>query len=137
MKSLRDQLVRDEGIRLFPYKDTVGKITIGIGRNLADVGISQSEAFVLLDNDIEEATGRLLEALPWSQGLDAVRFSALVNMTFNMGIGGLMAFKQFLAALQSGDYAEARDEMLDSKWAMQVGPRAQRLAIQIETGVWQ
>lgn len=135
--TLRDQLVRDEGLRLHPYVDTVGKTTIGIGRNLTDVGISQAEAFVLLDNDIETATAKLIEAFPWSQGIDAVRFSALVNMTFNMGIGGLARFKNFLLAMQQGNWEMAKVEMLDSKWADQVGPRAHRLSIQIETGVWQ
>jgi lysozyme len=135
--TLKEQLTRDEGLRLHPYKDSVGKLTIGVGRNLDDVGISQQEAEFLLDNDIQEATSRLLEALPWAAGLDLARFSVLINMTFNMGIGGLMGFKHFLAAVQAGDYKLARDHMLASLWAEQVGPRAHRLAIQIETGVFQ
>lgn len=135
--TLKEQLIRDEGIRLKPYRDTVGKLTIGIGRNLDDVGISQAEAEFLLDNDIDNATAKLLKSLPWAVGLDPVRFSAMVNMAFNMGIWGLLGFKNFLAALQAGDYKSAREHMLESKWATQVGPRAQRLAIQIETGVVQ
>ena len=76
-------------------------------------------------------------ALPWAQGLDEVRHAALVNMTFNLGIGRLCGFTKFIAALRASDWKTARNEMLDSQWAKQVGARAQRLAIQIETGVWQ
>lgn len=134
---LEDQLVRDEGLRLKLYQDTVGKWTIGVGRNLSDVGISRDEAMVLLTNDIAEATKSLETQLPWAVALDEARLGVLLNMTFNMGIGGLLHFKNFLAAVRRGDWAEARNQMLDSVWAEQVGPRAQRLAIQIETGTWQ
>ena len=135
--TLQDQLIRDEGIRLRPYKDSVGKLTVGVGRNLDDVGISTDEAMLLLRNDITAATNSLEQAFPWTQAMDSVRQSALVNMAFNMGIGGLARFKNFLAACQQGDWAEAKVQMLDSIWAEQVGARAQRLAIQIETGEWQ
>jgi len=135
--SLVEQLVRDEGLRLKPYRDSVGKLTIGVGRNLDDVGVTQAEALALLANDIQNARNHLEQYLPWAGGLDEVREAALVNMCFNMGIGGLMNFRKFLAALQAGDYKTAAAEMLDSLWAQQVGPRAQRLALQIETGFWQ
>ncbi len=134
---LQSQLIRDEGVRLKIYQDTVGKWTIGVGRNLSDDGISQSEAMMLLSNDIA-ATGKALQtAIPWSMALDDVRLGALTNMAFNMGVGGLLQFKNFLAAMQQGNWTEARNQMLDSKWAEQVGSRAQRLAIQVETGEWQ
>ncbi len=134
---LQSQLIRDEGVRLKIYQDTVGKWTIGVGRNLSDDGISQSEAMMLLSNDIA-ATGKALQtAIPWSMALDDVRLGALTNMAFNMGVGGLLQFKNFLAAMQQGNWTEARNQMLDSKWAEQVGSRAQRLAIQVETGQWQ
>lgn len=135
--TLIEQLIRDEAIRLFPYPDSFGKTTIGIGRNLTDVGITLAEATYLLVNDIQNATDHLEKALPWTGGLDDVRRDALINMTFNMGIGGLCTFKKFLAAIQAEDWTIARNEMLDSEWAKQVGPRAQRLAIQVETGVYQ
>jgi lysozyme len=136
-EKLAEQLLRDEGIRLKPYKDSVGKLTIGIGRNLDDVGISKEEAEHLLANDVRSASASLLQAFPWMAGLDEVRFCALVNMAFNLGIGGLAEFRKFLAALQAGDYETAKQEMLHSHWAEQVGPRAARLAIQIESGSWQ
>lgn len=132
-----EQLRRDEGTRLRPYKDSVGKLTIGIGRNLDDVGISQAEADFLLTNDIDKATEQLTANLPWTANLDDARHGALVNMTFNMGIHGLMGFKNTLAMIQAGDYVNAAANMLQSKWAEQVGPRAHRLALQIQTGVWQ
>lgn len=134
---LEEQLARDEALRLKPYKDSVGKLTIGVGRNLDDVGISRDEAMFLLANDIKNAAAHLEQELPWTGGLDEVRRGALINMTFNMGIGSLVQFHNFLAALQGGDFKRASQEMLDSLWAKQVGPRAQRLSTQIETGEWQ
>lgn len=132
-----EQLKRDEGTRLKAYRDSVGKLTIGTGRNLDDVGISQDESDFMLKNDIDKATEQLAENLPWTSQLDDARHGALVNLTFNMGIAGLMSFKKMLAALESGDNQGASDHLLDSKYAEQVGPRAHRLAKQFETGVWQ
>lgn len=132
-----EQLKRDEGTRLKIYQDSVGKWTIGTGRNLSDVGISQDESDFLLKNDIDKATQQLAESIPWTSQLDDARHGALVNMAFNLGIHGLMGFKNTLAMIQAGDYTRAAANMLDSKWAEQVGPRAHRLAKQIETGEWQ
>jgi lysozyme len=91
----------------------------------------------LLGNDIANAEARLEQEMPWAAALDPVRHAVLLNMTFNMGIGGLMQFRKFLAALAAGDYKTASSEMLASVWAQQVGPRAQRLALQVESGFWQ
>ena len=135
--SLKDQLVRDEELRLKPYTDSVGKLTIGVGRNLTDKGISFQEAQELLANDIADATADLQAKLPWTATLDDVRKGAMLNMTFNMGIGGLLEFHDFLARMQRGDFPGAAGAMLDSLWARQVGPRATRLSIQIQSGVWQ
>lgn len=138
---LRDQLIaaliRDESLRLKPYKDTVGKLTIGIGRNLDDVGISHDEALVLLNNDIDKASAQVRTQLPWSIGLDDARVAVLVNMCFNLGIAGLLGFHNTLSLIQSGNYTAAADAMLQSKWASQVGPRAARLAEQMRTGQYQ
>ncbi len=135
--SLKDQLIRDEELRLKPYTDSVGKITIGVGRNLTDDGISFAEAQLLLSNDIATATADLQSRLPWTAALDPVRQGALLNMTFNLGIGGLLEFRDFLAKMQVGNYAAAAGAMLDSLWARQVGARATRLSTQIQTGEWQ
>ena len=135
--NLKDQLVRDEELRLKPYTDSVGKLTIGVGRNLTDKGISVQEAQGLLANDIADATAELQAKLPWTATLDDVRKGAMLNMTFNMGIGGLLEFHDFLARMQRGDFSGAAGAMLDSLWARQVGTRATRLSMQIQTGVWQ
>lgn len=129
--------MRDEGIRRYPYFDTVGKVTVGVGRNLSDVGLSADEIQYLLTNDIKNATERLEENFPWTASLDDVRRGVLLNMAFNMGIGGLAGFKQTLAKIQSGDFQGAAQEMLQSRWAQEVGSRAQRLAVQLESGEWQ
>lgn len=135
--SIEDQLLRDEGMRLRPYRDAVGKLTIGIGRNLDDVGISEDEACLLRSNDIKKASAGLLVVLPWAENLDPVRFGALLNMCFNLGLTKLLKFKQFLASLEAGDWKMAKLNMLNSAWASQVGDRAVRLAKQIEIGEWQ
>ena len=137
ISNLKDQLVRDEELRLKPYTDSVGKLTIGVGRNLTDKGISFQEAQLLLANDIADATADLEAKLPWTAMLDDVRKGALLNMAFNLGIGGLLEFHDFLAKMQAGNFSGAAGAMLDSLWARQVGPRATRLSMQIQTGVWQ
>lgn len=135
--NLREQLFRDEGVRLKPYKDSVGKLTIGVGRNLTDVGISMAEADLLLDNDITRAAAAVMARIPFAASLGEVRFAVLVNMAYNLGIAGLMKFTQFLADVEKGDFAVAAVEMLNSTWAQQVGARAERLSKQLETNEWQ
>ena len=131
-----EQLKRDEGVRLKPYRDSVGKLTIGIGRNLDDVGIDAGEADYLLRNDVLRAGLALSTALPWTDTLDDARRGVLLNMTFNLGIAGLLTFKNTLSLIENGHYAAAAAAMLDSKWAAQTGPRAHRLSQQMEQGVW-
>jgi len=133
-ETLRDQLVRHEGLRLKPYRDTVGKMTIGVGRNLDDVGIFKPEAMLMLDNDIQRATDDLRAACPWVDDLQWARKAVLLNMTFNLGIGRLLEFKHTLAAVRAGDYKAAAAHMLESKWAKQVGSRAVELAKIMESG---
>lgn len=135
--SLREQLYRDEGVRLKPYHDQVGKLTIGVGRNLDDVGISMTEADLLLDNDITRASAAVLARIPFAGTLSEIRLAVLINMSFNCGIAGLLGFKKFLAAVEAQDWATAAKEMLDSKWHRQVGARAERLAKQMLTNEWQ
>ena len=135
--NLRDQLKRDEGLRLKPYRDTVDKLTIGYGRNLDDVGIRESEADFMLANDIQKVEREVTLRLPWTVGLDEARRAVFVNMAFNMGIAGLLGFKNTLAAASRGDWPAVAAGMRASKWATQVKGRAERLAQQIETGEWQ
>lgn len=132
---LIDELERDEGMRRKPYRDAVGKITIGIGRNLSDNGISNGEAYHLLNNDIEEVLADLDTKLQWWRRLDDVRQRVLANMCFNLGITKLLKFEHTLALVMMGDYSKAADEMLKSQWATQVGPRALRLAMMMRIGL--
>jgi len=125
---LQEDLILDEGIRLKPYRCTAGKLTIGIGRNLDDVGISKTETLTLLDADISRAEQGLDNFAPWWRSLPEPAARGLVNMAFNLGAGRLAGFKGMLAALRAGDYNLAAAEALDSKWAKQVGERATRIA---------
>lgn len=134
LATLKAELRRDEGVRLNPYKDTVGKTTIGVGRNLDDVGITTEEADYLLENDIGRAAAGLDRALPWWRNLREVRQRALLNMAFNLGLPRLLGFKGMLGALQAGDYAAAAAEARDSAWARQVGARAERIAQMLKEG---
>lgn len=130
MSNLLEQIKRHEGLRLKPYRDTVGKLTIGYGRNLDDVGITKAEAERMLLMDISRTEDELLQ-FDWYSDLEPHRQDVLVNMCFNMGLPTLLKFKNMIAALESGDYDKAADEMLDSKWARQVGGRAEELAEQM------
>lgn len=132
--ALANQLLIDEGLKLKPYQDTVGKWTIGVGRNLDDVGISKSEAMMLLGADIDKVMAQLDDKLPWWSGMSDARQQAIANMAFNLGIERLLGFKNTLAAMQAGRYDEAANGMLASKWALQVGQRARRLADMMKRG---
>ena len=134
MTDLHAQLVRHEGLRLKPYTDTVGKLTIGVGRNLTDKGISEATAYQMLDEDIDEAVADLA-IFPWFAGLDAVRQRVLVDMRFNLGPSRFRQFRQTLAAVAHGEYVKASDQMLKSKWAAQVKGRARTLARMMATGL--
>ena len=134
--TLREQLQRDEHCRLRVYDDSQGVPTIGWGRNLRDKGVSQQEADAMLDRDVLDATTDVLLHFKWATGLDDVRRGVLINMAYNLGIGGLLQFKKMLAAVESGQWDRAAKEMLDSKWARQVGVRAERLAEQMRLGEW-
>ena len=129
MNRIKAQLVRHEGLRLKPYRCTAGKLTIGIGRNLDDCGISQSESYVMLINDIMNCEMQLQQKIPdIYNGLDEVRKSVLLNMCFNLGISGLLGFKNTLAFVKAGDWERAANNMLVSRWAKQVGRRAIELS---------
>lgn len=131
---LRTELERDEGRRAKPYTDTVGKVTIGIGRNLTDRGLSDDEIDYLLEKDIGVAIDELDRVAPWWMDQTANRQRALVNLMFNIGAPTFLQFRRFIAAMLMGNYDRAADELLDSRWADQVGPRAHRIADLIRKG---
>lgn len=134
MQGIKNDLKMDEGFRPKPYRDIVGKLTIGYGRNLDDVGISQIEAEVMLDNDIQKSIADLQTHLSWFDTLSDNRQKALVEMAFQMGITGLLGFVNMLTDMQNGDFKSATQEALSSKWAMQVPKRAARIAALILNG---
>ena len=133
MTSIEEQLILHEGLKLKPYRCTAGKLTIGVGRNLDDKGISKEEALFLLRNDIHEVMDAL-EKHEWYLALDPIRQKVVIDMAYNLGVGGLLKFRKMIAALEYGDYEGAADQMLDSRWAEQVGMRATRLAEMMRSG---
>ena len=135
MKHLIAMLQRHEGLRLKPYKCTAGKVSIGYGRNLDDMGISEVEAMVLLRHDIERCYDEL-NVFSWFADLDQVRQEALIDMLFNLGLPTFLEFKKTLKFVAEGKYSQAAEEMLRSKWADQVGGRAKELAYMMDTGCY-
>ena len=140
IEQLTAQLRRDEGTRATAYKDSMGWLTIGVGRLIDSrkpgAGLRPDEIDYLLRNDIADRVAALQRALPWFEKLDQARQGVLINMAFQLGTDGLLAFRQTLALVRDGKYAEAAEQMLKSKWAEQTPARAKRLSEQMKTGEW-
>ena len=147
--TISQRLQIHEGLRLKPYFCTRGKQTIGVGRCLDTNpltaeeekvvgdwrhGITKGAAIYLLHNDIKRVYRALKKNIDFFKDLDDERQYALLDMAFNLGIHGLLQFKKMLAAMASGNYAEAAEECLNSKYAAEVGRRAERIARTIKTG---
>ena len=130
---LKVRLVAKESDRRFPYRDSEGKLTIGVGRNLEGKPLSDVVVRLLLDEDIDEAEAGA-KTFPWYAALDDTRQRVVVEMIFNLGLSRFTKFKRTLAYLAAGMYDAAADEMVDSKWAAQVGKRAAELAEMMQTG---
>ncbi len=154
---LLEELVKHEGLRLQVYQDTLGIDTIGIGRNLKDRGISKEEldeldipsidhvyeygiteadAMLLAENDVQIVEEELLRAHPCVEDLDAVRQLVLVDMAFNMGVPRLCKFKKMWNAIHENKFDIASKEMLDSRWANQVKSRSVKLANAMHNGAF-
>jgi len=133
-EKLIDLIIYHEGLELKPYRCTAGHLTIGIGRNLDDRGITEDEARFLCQNDVDIVEQELVRKFPFVVGFGDVRIRVLLDMAFNLGIPRLSAFSNMWAALEEGDYKQAAVEMLDSRWARQVGRRATKLSQMMETG---
>jgi lysozyme len=143
---VRTELVRqlrgDEGERATAYRDHLGFWTIGVGRLIdgrkAGAGLRPHEIAYLLNNDIDDRIDQLTRRLPWFQNLDDVRKGVLLNMSFQMGVDGLLEFERTLALVRDGKFENAAHAMGQSKWAREQTPeRAERMAEQMRTGVWQ
>jgi lysozyme len=139
---LIQELILDEGYKYETYEDHLGFLTLGVGHLVLDtdpeinqpVGTPVSEERVLecLNNDIETVCNELDRNMPWWKELGDEKMRVLANMCFNLGITRLLKFRKFLAALEAGDFETAGEEMIDSKWATQVGARATRLQRRIK-----
>ena len=135
LEKLEDQLIAHEGLRLDIYKDSVGIWTIGVGRNLEHVGLrSEAEARYLLRSDIVAIRAELERAIPWINDLSEKRQHVLMDMSFNLGVTGLMKFEKTLRHVANGNYAAASVEMLRSRWARQVGQRSVKLSEMMARG---
>ena len=134
LAKLQAEMVNDEGLKTKPYRDTVGKLTIGIGRNLDDRGITKEEAYFLLSTDIEIAESDLDKNTPWWRDLSDARQRAILNMCMNLGWPRLSGFAGMRSALKTGDYERAATESEHSLWASQVGSRAQRIGKLLKDG---
>lgn len=127
------QLRMHEGVEKFPYKCTAGYLTIGVGRNIEERGLLDDEIDFLLDNDIEVVLNEVSVTFDWFFNLTEVRQRVVADMIFNLGLPRFKQFKNMIAALEEGDWSEAANQMMDSKWAKQVGARAERLRDMMET----
>lgn len=134
---LRNELKRDEGLRLFPYYDTKGVLTIGVGRNLNE-GISETEADYMLDNDIQD-TIEDAHKFKWFEEISPARKHVILNMLFNLGLSRFKTFKKMIRAIELDQWALASVEALESKWAKQdVGSkRSTSIAETLRTGEFQ
>ena len=133
---LIEQLKRHEGVELMPYKDTEGLTTIGVGRNIQHNGIRMVEADFMLMNDIKDCMEEA-NTYHWYKDLSGARKAVIINMLFNLGKPRFDKFVKFQAALAEGLYDKASTEMLDSKWAKQVGKRAVELSKQMQKDQFQ
>ena len=140
---LKKILEEHEGVRSVPYDDAtgkpvkgIGKVTVGIGRNLEANPLNYAEIQFLLENDVDEVIRLLNVFLPWWRRLDEIRQVVIADMCFNLGITGLMAFKRTLKSVEDGRFEDAAREMLESLWARQVKRRAIRLANMMRDGTW-
>jgi len=142
VKTIEDQLVDHEDERLKPYVDCCGeswrdcvcikkgKLSIGVGRNLDDVGITQNESRYLLQNDIGRVRAELDEALPWWRSMDEIRQQVLIDLGFNLGVltppetAKLLKFHETLELYRTGKYAAVADRLMTLPWHKQVGRRA-------------
>jgi lysozyme len=133
--NVRDLIIGHESLKLKPYTCTAGKLTIGVGRNLDDRGISESEAMFLFQNDLED-TLQHCKRFPWFDHLSEVRQAAIADLMFNLGPTRFAGFRNFIKAMADRDYTWAGTELEDSKWFAQVGRRSRRIKSMIQTNRW-
>ena len=136
--NIEDLLIREEGFSSSAYQDHLGFWTIGYGKLIdgrKGGGITEKQALALLRDEIAEKRQELTDRMGWWLKLDEVRQTVLLAMAFQMGVSGVMGFKNTLAALKAGDFVKAAKGIRGSKWAQQTPGRAERMARGIESGV--
>lgn len=131
---LKTLIVKHEGYKNFPYFDSVGKLTIGVGYNISDRGLPDTWIDSQLQEDIDYFYRELDFNFPWFSKLNHARQIALIDMCF-MGFKKFLSFKKMLSAFEKQDYNTAAKEILNSRYASQVGNRAKDLAYIIEKGI--
>jgi len=137
MSMIIEMLRKHEGVETHAYVDTVGKVTIGVGRNIdknLGLGLSAAEIDYLLANDLQRVEAELSQTFEWYDSLNDARKDAMMDICFNLGLPRLMLFKKSLAAMSNRHYEIAAVELLDSRWAVQVGQRAITISEIIRTG---
>ena len=134
---LKEMLKRHEGVKTHAYKCSASKITVGVGRNIdpkGGIGLTEDEIDYLLQNDIDRIISELDFQYEWFSDLNSSRQDAMIDISFNLGQTRLRKFEKALTAMSKGDWEEAADEFMDSKWAKQVGHRSKELTNIIRTG---
>ena len=138
MSKLIEMIKRHEGVVPYAYQDSRGYWTIGVGHLIDEElggGLSDDEIDYLLTNDINRCIEEA-ETYPWFAGLSEPRQAVVISLLFNLGKPRWDGFKKAQAAIAAGDMAEASRQLLDSKWARQVGKRAHEMAAQLQSGEW-
>lgn len=140
MEHLIKMLKRHEGVKSHAYRCSENFITVGVGRNIdsdGGLGLSEDEIDYLLANDIRRCRAELEEGFDWFGELDGIRQDALIDFNFNVGLTTFLKFKKFIAAMKKNDWPTAAKELLSSKYAKQVGARADEIAAMITSGDYQ
>ena len=133
---LKNLIIRHEGFRTHIYLDSVGKLTIGVGHNLTDLGLTSSQVNLIFEDDLQRAIDDVESIFPGFKEFSEARRAALIDMIFNLGKTRFLEFKKMIEAIKNEDWRKASDEMLDSAWATQVPLRAAELARMVKFGTW-
>lgn len=131
---LKKLLTLHEARKKYPYQDTVGKWTCGIGHNLTDNGLPEHVIDLLYEHDMDQVKADLTETFPWWEDMDEVRQMAMCDLCFNLGITKLSKFKNTLKYLYHKDYEKAADNLMESLWYKQVKSRGKRIVYMIRSG---
>ena len=137
MTRILEMLRKHESVETHAYVDSVGKTTIGVGRNIeagSGPGLSNNEIDYLLANDVERVNKELVNTFSWYKDLNIARKDAMTDLCFNIGLPRMMGFKKALAAMAIEDYETAAAEFLDSRWAKQVGSRSVTITDMVRSG---